>query len=308
MPKIRKAREATTWLQVPQFSRGAMNLRRHFDERFADPHVANSDRFVWDYWHIPKQYTLLRTPAYHFFPPPLYRSIHESLVNWGRQNLGCHDISLPWLSCYVEGCRQELHGDLPHGPWAFVFSLTPWKSRRFSGGETTLLKPEVLNFWSNFRNSRGMELDDISIQIPPHFNALTVFDPRIPHGVRPVHGVHDPRQGRLVIHGWFVQPRPFIRGHLSRNQVDRGLIPLHEAMADQLAQLEPVTGTLPFRLQIAPNGSVRRVSWMPHTLRSAHPEAAATILKTTSDVVKDLKFARVQGATTATVPLIFQVD
>ena len=41
-----------------------------------------------------------------------------------------------------------------------------------------------------------------------------MFDPRIPHGVREVTGTHDPREGRLVIHGWFVQPRPFVRGPL----------------------------------------------------------------------------------------------
>jgi len=48
-----------------------------------------------------------------------------------------------------------------------------------------------------------------------------VFDPRIPHGVRTVTGTHDPREGRLVIHGWFVQPRPFIRGPLDGARADR---------------------------------------------------------------------------------------
>jgi hypothetical protein len=28
-----------------------------------------------------------------------------------------------------------------------------------------------------------------------------VFDPRFPHGVRPVAGTRDPQQGRLVLHG-----------------------------------------------------------------------------------------------------------
>lgn len=30
---------------------------------------------------------------------------------------------------------------------------------------------------------------------------LSVFDPRFPHGVRPVSGTRDPQQGRLVLHG-----------------------------------------------------------------------------------------------------------
>jgi hypothetical protein len=51
-----------------RFSAEALALRAHFDERLADPRQARADRFVWDYWHVPGQYTQLRTPAYHFFP------------------------------------------------------------------------------------------------------------------------------------------------------------------------------------------------------------------------------------------------
>jgi len=76
-------------------------------------------------------------------------------VHWGRATLGCHDVSPPWLSLYVEGCRQELHGDLPHGPWAFVFSLTNWRQRTFRGGETLLVRDEVLDFWHDFASVRG---------------------------------------------------------------------------------------------------------------------------------------------------------
>ena len=43
---------------------------------------------------------------------------------------------------------------------------------------------------------------------PPLFNRLTVFDARIPHGVRRVEGTRDPRHGRLVLHGWFTAPSP----------------------------------------------------------------------------------------------------
>ena len=82
---------------------------------------------------------------------------HRRLVAWGRETLGCHDISPPWLSLYVDGCRQELHGDLPHGPWAFVFSLTRWRGRVFRGGETLLVRDEVLDFWHDFRSVRGVE-------------------------------------------------------------------------------------------------------------------------------------------------------
>ena len=127
-----------------RFFTRADRLRAVFDERFSNPRGLGSDRFVWDWWHVPGQYTALRTPAYHYFPKVLYERFHRQLVTWGRRNLGCHDVSPPWLSCYVEGCRQELHADVPHGPWAFVYSLTLWNQRQFTGGETLLLKPATL--------------------------------------------------------------------------------------------------------------------------------------------------------------------
>lgn len=51
------------------------------------------------------------------------------------------------------------------------------------------------------------------------FNQLTVDDPRFPHGVTEVKGTRDPLKARLVIHGWFVEPRPYVVGGLSTAQV-----------------------------------------------------------------------------------------
>ena len=48
--------------------------------------------------------------------------------------------------------------------------------------------------------------------VEPRFNRMTVFDPRLPHGVPVVEGTHDPREGRLVLHGWFNEPSPFFSG------------------------------------------------------------------------------------------------
>ena len=41
--------------------------------------------------------------------------------------------------------------------------------------------------------------------VPPLYNQLTVFDARLPHGVRRVEGERDPRGARLVVHGWFTE-------------------------------------------------------------------------------------------------------
>ena len=123
---------------VDRFAPEARALRAMFDERFAEPRSTRA-RSV-------RVGLLARARPVHgaahagvdVLSARLYEAFHHRLVAWGRETLGCHDISPPWLSLYVDGCRQELHGDLPHGPWAFVFSLTHWRGRVFRGGETLL--------------------------------------------------------------------------------------------------------------------------------------------------------------------------
>ena len=39
----------------------------------------------------------------------------EALLTYAREELGCAGVTPVWLSCYVDGCRQELHADVPHG-------------------------------------------------------------------------------------------------------------------------------------------------------------------------------------------------
>ena len=43
---------------------------------------------------------------------------------------------------------QELHTDADNGPFSFTLSLTRWDGRRFTGGETVLLAPRVLDYWA----------------------------------------------------------------------------------------------------------------------------------------------------------------
>mgnify|MGYP000878740995 CR=1 FL=1 len=296
-----------THLIVNDFSSHARALRAHIDVRFADPRSATGDRFVWDYWHIPGQYTHLRTPAYLYFPERLYASFHRDLVQWGRRTLGCHDVSPTWLSAYVDGCRQELHGDLPHGPFAFVFSLTPWKNRVFRGGETLIVQDDVLDYWSSFTSVRSVEEPDILHAIEPRFNRLTVFDPRVPHGVRRVEGTHDPREGRMVLHGWFVQPRPFIEGPLSRSALQARVEELLAKLPSLLGHLEPV-GVLSVRLDVDPDGTVRAVRVLCDTLRVARSEQVA-LAAFTRGVLRSLRavrFPKTKMPSRVTLPLVFE--
>lgn len=289
---------------VERFAPEADALRAVFDERFADPRSTRDDRFVWDYWHVPGQYTHLRTPAWTYFPRALYAPFHRRLVEWGRATLGCHDISPPWLSCYVDGCVQHLHGDLPHGPFAFVLSLT--RARSFTGGETLLLRDNVLDFWDDFTSIRGVEEPDLVHAIAPRFNRLVVFDPRIPHGVREVRGPRDPREGRLVLHGWFVQPRPFIAGPLRAAALTSRVDDLLGELPAILGEL-PLAGLLSLAVDVSRSGAARArvlvdTTRVPRAFERERRRAITRIVR----AAHRWHFGTQRGTSRITLPLVFE--
>jgi hypothetical protein len=301
---VRSSRDV---LIVDRFAPEAAKLRGVFDARFAEPRSTRADRFVWDYWHVPGQYTALRTPAWTYFPRAIYEPFHRRLVAWGRETLGCHDISPPWMSLYIEGCRQELHGDLPHGPWAFVFSLTNWSKRVFRGGETLLVRDEVLDFWHDFASVRGVEERELIRSVEPRSNRLTVFDPRIPHGVREVTGTHDPREGRLVIHGWFVQPRPFVRGPLPARALTARIDDLTGRLGAWLGEL-PIAGLYSVAFTVDRRGQVRDVRALSDTTRvpRASEPARKQLVRRIRDDIAGWRFGTQRGASHVTLPLVFE--
>jgi hypothetical protein len=292
---------------VDRFAPEATALRRAFDTHFEDPRAAHAARFVWDYWHVPGQYTALRTPAWTYFPKRIYEAFHNRLVAWGRETLGCHDVSPPWLSLYVDGCRQELHGDLPHGPWAFVFSLTHWRQRVFRGGETLLVRDDVLDYWHDFASTRGVEQGELIRTVEPQFSRLLAFDPRIPHGVRTVTGTHDPREGRLVIHGWFVQPRPFVRGPLAARALVMRTGELVDQLGTWLGSL-PVAGLLSFAFDVDRRGGVHDVKLLSDTTRVPRSDERARkqLVRKIREAIAGWKFGTQRGTSRVTLPLVFE--
>jgi len=262
-------------LVVPEFFSEAKALRSAFDERFRDARSTEPDRFVWDYWHMPGQYTYLRTYGDRYFPEQLTAAFLDRLRQWGRDTLGCGAVSPPWFSYYVDGCVQELHADVPHGPWAYVFSITNWEGRGFSGGETVLLRPEFLDFWRDFDSSRGLEAPDLVDRIPSSFNQLTVFDARVPHGVEMVRGTHDPLDSRVVLHGWFKDPEPEASEELSGRKAELALKLVTADVSQRLESVDSVSGLLTVRLSLGAAGRVEEVDFLSNTLVSTAADRTA---------------------------------
>lgn len=298
------------------FLEDPLPLRLKFESTMSTPLKPRSARFVWDPWHVPGQYDLLRTPADHFFGHELHDRLVEALLTYGESHLGCRGISPLWLSCYTDGHRQELHTDSPHGPWAFVYSLTRYNEQNFTGGETQILQPQMLNYWPTFDSSRGLEMPNIVKLVEPNYNRLTVFDPRLPHGVRPIEGTRDPLKGRLVVHGWFTSPSPFYSGGgLTEDEATPALNDALDRIYSQLESLPPVIGIVTVQLSIeGMGGSVTGLKWLSNTLvaRSAgRCEERAVVEETLlciADGLLDARFPKSgnEDETIVTLPFIFE--
>lgn len=295
-----------SFLIMDHFFSGAEHLRRTFEQKFTNPKESRSDQFVWNYWYIKDQYKLIRTPARYFFQEKDYKAFLKALGDWAWQTLGCSAITDPWLSYYIDGCKQEWHSDVPHGPFAFVYSLSP-KSIKFQGGETLLLKPKTLNFWPNFKEQTKHEKNEFMTSISPKFNRLVVFDPRVPHGVSEVKGVSDPLEARLVLHGWFTEPQPYVEGPLSAKEIAKPLNSLTDTLCKMVARQE-INGFLSLRIKVSPFGKVTDVKFLANTLvnlRSSQDELPALVRFLRQEARKILFKPKKKGSQ-ITLPLLFR--
>jgi hypothetical protein len=293
--------------KIPHFFDEALKLRHEFEGKFKDPKNTSPDRFVWDYWFVEDQYTLIRTEAENIFSKKVFQDFSQNLIEFGQRYLGCDGITPPWISYYVDGCKQDLHADVPHGPWAYVYSLTPWAKREFTGGETILLKPSTLDYWNHYEKMRGIEMKELTTRIPASFNQLLVFDPRIPHGVSPVRGVQDPLEARVVIHGWFTNPRPIIHGGLGEKKTTALLNETIYEMESIFDRYSFMTGTLTLRIEINPKGKVDRLYFLTNTLISLEKKVPTIkLLNEIESFLKNKTFPKAKTRTEITLPFLFQ--
>lgn len=290
---------------VDDFFQGAGDLRGHFEARFGSPlaEPAPRERFVWDFWHVPEIFTYVRTRAESFFPPALYQSLVQRLAGWSTEHLGLTGLTAPWLSYYINGCRQELHRDTGNGVISYVFSLTPWERRTFRGGETFIGTPGLLDYWrgSLFREGTA---ESAFILVPAHFNRLVAFDARLPHGVRTVEGSLNPLEARLVIHGWFQDAGILVDGALPFEAAGEVLESAMPSLQQSLESQSSVDGLLSCRLEVAASGAVERVHPLLNTLVSTGGRGGAVgeLSAELTRQLQALRFPASQGPTRVTLP------
>ena len=290
---------------APFFFPRSADLRRHFEARVGPERVATENRFVWDYWHIPGQYTYFRTLALNVIPPSLLAEFTEALRAWGRTNLGADRVTMPWLSFYVEGCRQELHSDVIQGMWSYVYSLTPWEERRFTGGETLLAGERLLDYWKSFDPQHSSESRHLIERIPAYFDQLCVFDSRLPHGVAVVEGTREPLQARVALHGWFHDPEPSSDGPLTLEDATPVIEVIRSRWREEGARLGPFSGAAVWRLAVDEAGAVSAVELVVDNLVGVDPRAGepAALLSVGEAMLQDARFPACGGPSSVLVPL-----
>ena len=187
------------FMVVPDFFPQAENLRLAIDQHFSTPHEHRPETHqIWNYWYVSETYTYFRTMPNKIFSYEMLYAFMMHLESWSRSNLNCVP-TYPYLSLYVDGCKQEIHNDALAGSYGYVYSLTRWQARSFTGGETLLMKGDAYD--RSMAGTEAMAGWSFFEMVPAEFNQLLVFDDRIPHAVRRVEGGMNPLEGRLVMHG-----------------------------------------------------------------------------------------------------------
>jgi hypothetical protein len=290
---------------VPSFFERAADIRRHFDERVGPSRESTESRFVWDYWHIPGQYTYFRTPALAVIPPSLVAQFTQALRDWGKRNLGSSRVTVPWLSFYIEGCRQELHSDVVQGTWSYVYSLTAWDQRRFSGGETLVAGDRLLDYWARLDPGKSSEARHLIERIPAIFNQLCVFDSRLPHGVNVVEGVREPIQSRVALHGWFQEPEAAAEGSLNLAAAESVIRTIEERWCRHRDRLGPFYGKAVWRFSVGERGHVFDIELIVENLVPADRQASepSELLTLGEAMIHEAVFPSSEGVTGMTLPL-----
>jgi hypothetical protein len=245
---------------IPNFFPEADALRRAFEAHFADPDKHTPARHqIWNYWYVPRLYTYLRTAPEKIAPRDLVERFHTLMRTSMFETYGLSNVYWPYLSLYVAGCEQGLHNDAAGGRLGYIYSLTRWDQRTFSGGETLLFKESAWTEGALLTEANaGASFYDL---IPQHFNQLLLFDDRVPHLVPRLEGGMDPVAGRVVMHGHVTEGPIVTEGGIDGRQAAAALTAtLAEIDARRLALAQTHHGLMVLRVLINAEGRVERYS------------------------------------------------
>src|SRR5262249_53906949 len=105
------------------------------------------------------------------------------------------------------------------------------------------------------------------------------------------------------IHGWFVQPRPFVEGPLPGRALTARTSELAAVVGDF-----PVAGLLSLAFTVDRRGAVRRLRILSDTTRVAASDEPAQrkLIKNLEQTVAAWKFGSQRASSEVTLPIVFE--
>jgi hypothetical protein len=299
--------EFRTHWKFEEFYPDAFLMRRKIEEHFTES-IAGGQPFgkraIWNYWFIPTLYMYLRAEPWVLFPPELFEAFMSHLRAFAARQFGMIITTSPFVSMYVNGCGQNIHNDFGNGRLAYVFSLTKWEQRHFSGGETFVYKTGHEANEKVFQSTGGWGWYDF---IEPAFNRLALFDDRLPHAVNPVQGTMDPLDARFVMHGHMEEPGtvPYCTGGLEGTDMQEAFGRAKTAISTML-RAHLLDGFLTLKLSVEPSGASRQAEITCMQLLPSAKEAQST--DTAENDAKEILSRIAWPASAAPSELVFAIS
>lgn len=289
---------------VSNFFEEGEAMREALDARMRDTYT---DKIKWHYFCDPKMYTYLRTAPYGAFPDEMFARFTQHLRQWCLENLGLRPVNIPYLHLMVNGCRLGLHSDFHNGAWGYVYSLTRWDSKKFSGGETLLLRDGVPSYKKH--HVHGEVLYEL---VPAQFNQLLVFDDRIVHATPAIEGSMDPVEGRIALVGHIRASSPHVSGCIEPGEARRVILGMLPHLRDRLRNYKDVQGTVAYRLTIGPSGVVQSVATLTDNLVTAalgydHSDTVNLVKGLIHQTMAGLRFPDSAGTSIVIVPVLVPI-
>jgi hypothetical protein len=276
-------------------------MRAALDARFKD---AYTEGIPWFYFCDPRIYTYLRAAPDKVFPGVILDRFMQRLRNWCMDNLGLAPMGTPYLHLMVNGCRLGLHSDYHNGTWGYVYSLTRWEERKFSGGETLLMRDGVPSYKKH--HVHGEVLYEL---VPAVFNQLLIFDDRIVHATPTVEGSMDPMEGRIAMVGHIRATSPVVTGSLQWSSARKVVLSALFTLRDRVRSYKEVQGTMSLRLDVSDAGAVESLTVLTDNLITQSSgfgasDAVAAVKSIIQNTMAGLKFEAAAGSSTVIVPVL----
>ena len=292
---------------VPEFFGRASEMRGCIDRHFSEPYRQSADTHqVWNYWFVPGLYTYLRTTPNKVIDNALVEDFVRRLKLWALEQLGLSVVTAPLLSMYVDGCRQGIHNDSENGRFGYVFSLTRWDDRHFTGGETILFSEEP--YMGTLRMTRHGASTSFLDSVPARFNQLLVFDDRVLHAVERIEGGMNPLDSRVVLHGHIQDGGAVIEGSLTTADVEAAFLPTAETIERWAAAAFPgLHGVVSFRLEFASDGTITSLNRLIDRLfvtRGSQP-APGEVASAIGERIRPIRMPSSHGTSRLFVPFVF---